>query len=49
MSRTLCPLEAEHRKQKPQIAQFLVDISSASKTPTGYTLQTEFVKDFDLE
>ena len=49
VSRTLCPLEVEHRIKPQQVASFLIDISSASKINRSYTLSATLVKDFDLQ
>ena len=48
VSRTLCPLEVEHRTKPEQVASFLIDISSASKSYSNYTLSATFVEHFDL-
>ena len=48
VSRTLCPLEVEHRT-KPLHQQILVDISSASTSDMHYQLRASIVHDFELK
>ncbi|XP_048773289.1 SID1 transmembrane family member 1-like [Ostrea edulis] len=48
VSRTLCPLDASHRSEKPEELNFFVDFSTFSKDPLNFTLKATKVEDFQV-
>jgi hypothetical protein len=48
VSRTLCPLDVNHRSEKPEERNFFVDFSTFSNHPLNFTLKATKVDDFQI-
>lgn len=48
VSRTLCPLDASHRPEKPLEQSFFVDVSTFSKQPLNFTLRAIKMESFEI-
>ena len=48
VSRTLCPVERDQKKEPTEEAQIFVDVSSASTKDIHFVLRAEFVEHFEL-
>lgn len=48
VSRTLCPLEHEHKHSGMEVQQIIADVSSSSELPTKFVLEAVYIEDFEL-
>ncbi|XP_014789926.1 SID1 transmembrane family member 1 isoform X1 [Octopus bimaculoides] len=49
VSRTLCPLDQEHRANISKHQKIIIEVSSQVKEPSDFLLQTSIVKNFKLQ
>lgn len=48
ISRNLCPLDANHRPEKPAEQSFFVDVSTFNKEPLNFTLKAAKMENFQI-